>query len=117
MNTERTYDRSHDDFLLLLAVTGTDSRQIESIAQQVHDEYMTQFGPLGAMTIGFLKCDRLREATANAAHAPQWTHIIRYFGPVQSVRWLQDHIAAAITRAGGTAIMQTFDVTDVTGRY
>ena len=117
MISERTYDRSHDDFLLLLALAGVDSRQIDTVSQQVHDEYMAQFGPLGAMTISFLKCDRLREATANAAHATQWTHIIRYFGPVQSVRWLQDHIAAAIARAGGTAIMQTFDVTDVTGRY
>ena len=117
MNSERRYDRSHDEFLLLLAVTGVDQRAIDTIAQQVHDNYMEQFGDLGALTMSFLKCDRLREATPSAAQAPMWTHVIRYFGPVQSVRWLQDAITTSVTQRGGSAIMQTFDITELTGRY
>jgi hypothetical protein len=112
-----TGGRSHEQFLLLLDVSGADDETIDANALQIHLEYMAAFGPRGAFTFFLLKLGAANVAGINVPAASQWTHVVRYFGPVESAEWLQNRIATSFSSILPTARMQSFTISDITGRY
>ena len=107
----------HGDFVLLLRVEGANDRDVDEWGRRIHDEYMERFGDRNAMTIMHLKLDRLVKAGTNALPPLEWGFLIRYFGPPDSVGWLQEALARAAESLKATVTTQTMTVTDITGRY
>jgi hypothetical protein len=117
MAVETMTDARHGDFALLLKVDGASDRDVNEWGQRIHDEYMDKFGDRNAMTIMHLKFDRLVRAGTNAKPPMEWNFLIRYFGPPDSVGWLQEALARAASGLNATVTTQTMTVTDMTGRY
>jgi hypothetical protein len=108
---------SHGQFILLLQVTGDSERAIDSNAQEIHDAYMAEFGARGAFTILLLKLGDLVRAGTNVASPTAWNYLVRYFGPTDSVEWLNRRIMTVFERTGTRPVTQTLQVSDITGRY
>ena len=108
---------SYGQFLLLLDVTGADDSTIDKNAQAIHDAYMAEFGPRGAFTHTLLRLAQRAGPGTNMTSPTRWTHLVRYFGPDSSIAWLQNEIVRVFERTGTNAIMQTFTISDITGRY
>jgi hypothetical protein len=107
----------HGQFLLLLAVSGVSEKRLNLNAKGIHDAYMRKFGAFGAFTVSHLTIGQMIEGGSNKAADTQWTHLIRYFGPASSVEWLKKEILAVARETRAEATMQTFTVSDLTGRF
>jgi len=112
-------DIEHGNYLLLLKVSGTDAKTIDSKAQEIHDQYMKQFGGQGALTIETLKLDAIVSAgtTPSVTEAGAFNFAIRYYGPTNSVASLQKMLQDAATTVGATITTITHTASDITGRY
>lgn len=108
---------SHGHFMLLVRVSGMDERTIDARAREIHEAYMAKYGPRGAFTIAHLKLERVVKQGTNAEHAPEWGYALRYFGPADSVAWLQENLESIAHSAGAELTTQTFMARDITGRY
>ena len=110
-------ETSHGQFVTLLQVTGVDDRRIDEAAQAINKAYMDRYGDRGAMTVEILELARMVASGTNADHPVTWNYVLRYFGPMESVAYLQDQLQAAATHAGGKVVTETFTVREITGRY
>ena len=111
-------ESSHGQFMLLLRVTGVNEAKIDTLAKQIHDDYMEEYGEKGAMTVSLLKCLGVVGSGTNAANAQQWDYVVRYFGPTDSVAWLQKTLESfASKEPNGGVLTQTYRASDLTGRY
>jgi hypothetical protein len=107
---------SHGQFLLLLDARHADEGTIDTLAYQIHKAYMIQFGHFGAFTVSLLKLDNIVDEGTNMSPV-NFTHLVRYFGPVNSVGWLRDEITRVGRDVQAEPAMQTFMISDITGRY
>lgn len=108
---------SHGHFMLLLHVTGADAGIIDRSAREIHEAYMAKYGEIGAFTAELLDLIRMIPEGTNAETRVGWNIIVRYFGPVASVGWLQERLEYTAKRENAKVVTQTFMVRDVTGRY
>ena len=109
-------ESTHGHFMLLLRVTGVNEGKIDALAKQIHDEYMEEYGAVGAMTVMLLRLASVVGQGTNV-QAPQWDYAIRYFGPTASVAWLQTRLESVAKEANLAVQTQTYPVSDITGRY
>lgn len=110
-------DSSHGHYVTLLRVTNANASAIDRAAQEIHEAFMAEFGEIGAFTAGLFELLRGVKEGTNAATPGQWTHVIRYFGPVQSVAWLQKRLEDVAKSINATVTTETFTVRDITGKY
>ena len=107
---------THGHFMLLLRVTGVNTARVDTLAKEIHDAYMNEYGDVGAITVMLLKLVGVLGQGTNA-QAPEWDYVIRYFGPTASVAWLQERLESVAKGENGAVQTQTYRVTDITGRY
>ena len=110
-------ESTHGHFMLLLRVTGVNEGKIDALAKQIHDEYMEEYGEVGAITVMLLRLASVVGQGTNVPQAPQWDYAIRYFGPTASVASLQTRLESVAKEANGAVETQTYRVSDITGRY
>jgi hypothetical protein len=110
-------ETSHGQFVTLLQVSGVDDRKIDEAAQAINKAYMDRFRERGAITVTILELARMVASGTNVDQPVAWNYVLRYFGPTESVAFLQDQLQAAAKQAGGEVVTETFAVREITGRY
>ena len=110
-------DSSHGHYLTLLKVTGSNASAIDRAAQEIHEAFMDQFGEQGAFTAGLFELTRIVKEGTNAEVPTQWGYVLRHFGPVQSVAWLQKRLEDEAKSLKATVTTETYTVRDITGKY
>jgi hypothetical protein len=109
----------HGHYVLLVQASGVKGgdAELDRLAQLVHDAYMQEFRGRGAITMALHRLERVVRTGTNAKNQAEWTHLVSYFGPANSVTWLQSELERVAESNGATVTTMTFDARDITGRY
>ena len=108
---------SHGHFLMLLRVTGANQSAIDNAAREIDAAFMAEFGDLAAFTAGLFELLHMIHDGTNVSTPVEWNYVLRFYGPVQSVAWLQQRLEDVAESMGATIATQTFTARDITGRY
>lgn len=78
---------------------------------------MEVFRAAGAFTASHLELQDVVAAGTSGSGSTAWRFAVRYFGPTESVAWLQDRIQNVAASVGAQVTTQTFTARDITGRF